>query len=80
MFLDDATSAVDPTIEREILDGLGETVATTTLIVAHRVSTIRLAHRVIFLEDGRIAASGSHEELLSHPSYETLVSAYEDEA
>ena len=80
LFLDDATSAVDPTIEREILDGLGETVATTTLIVAHRVSTIRLAHRVIFLEDGRIAASGSHEELLSHPSYETLVSAYEDES
>jgi ATP-binding cassette subfamily B protein len=78
LFLDDATSAVDPTIERQILDGLGEEIATTTLIVAHRVSTIRLAHRVIYLENGKVAASGSHEELLANPSYEALVRAYED--
>lgn len=78
VFLDDATSAVDPTIEREILDGLGADLRATTLVVAQRLSTIRLADRVLFLEGGRIRASGTHEELLDVPSYEALVSAYED--
>ena len=80
VFLDDATSAVDPTIEREILDGLGADLQTTTLVVAQRLSTIRLADRVLFLEGGRIAASGTHDELLEVPSYQALVSAYEDPA
>jgi len=79
LFLDDATSAVDPTVEREILDGLGDQIATTTLIVAHRVSTIRLAHRVIYLEGGRIAATGTHDDLLANPNYQALVSAYDDD-
>ncbi|MCP3935270.1 MAG: ABC transporter ATP-binding protein [Actinomycetia bacterium] len=79
LFLDDATSAVDPTVEREILDALGDHLDASTLVVAHRLSTIRLADRVVYLEDGRVRATGSHDELLSIPSYEALVTAYEDD-
>src|SRR5690606_15770024 len=49
LVLDDATSAVDPTIEAEILAGLRRELDTTTLIVAHRVSTIELADRVAYV-------------------------------
>jgi ATP-binding cassette subfamily B protein len=80
LMLDDATSAVDATIEREILDGLRRALHATTLIVAHRVSTIALADRVLFLDRGRIAAAGSHDELLaSVPAYATLARAYQDD-
>ena len=77
LLLDDATSAVDARVERAILDGLRGTVAATTLVVAHRVSTIALADRVLLLEGGRIVADGTHRDLLSVPSYAALVSAYE---
>ncbi len=76
----DATSAVDARVERAILDGLRGTVAATTIVVAHRVSTIALADRVLLLEDGRIAADGTHHELLAVPAYAALVRAYEEEA
>jgi ABC-type multidrug transport system fused ATPase/permease subunit len=78
LVLDDATSAIDPTVEARILAGLGTELAATTLIVAHRLATIRLADRVIYLDEGRIAAAGTHEELLAHAGYEALVRAYED--
>ena len=77
LLLDDSTSAVDPIVEREILDALAAELHTTTLVVAHRVSTIRLADRVLFLLDGRITGSGTHEELLNIAAYEELVRAYE---
>jgi ATP-binding cassette subfamily B protein len=81
LMLDDATSAVDPTVERQILDGLPETLRATTLVVAHRLSTIALADRVLFLDGGRIAASGTHRELLeSVPAYASLARAYEQDA
>jgi ATP-binding cassette subfamily B protein len=77
LVLDDATSAVDPVIERQILDGLRESLRATSLIVANRISTIGLADRVLFLEGGRIAASGMHHELLaSEPTYAALTKAY----
>src|SRR5207237_4636165 len=63
LILDDATSAVDPTVEGAILAGLRGTLDTTTIVVAHRVSTIELADRVLFLDQGRLVAVGSHEEL-----------------
>lgn len=80
LVLDDATSAVDPVIEAEILDGLRRSLHTTTLVVAHRNSTIELADRVAFLVDGRVAAEGAHAQLLSLPAYRELVRAYTVEA
>ena len=80
LLLDDATSAVDPTVERAILDGLRTSVAATTLVVAHRVSTIALADRVLLLDGGRVAAEGTHAELLAVPAYAALVRAYEQDA
>lgn len=77
LLLDDATSAVDPTIEAQILEGLRAGDA-SLLIVAHRLSTIMLADRVVYLDDGVIAASGSHSELLALPGYQALVHAYEE--
>lgn len=80
LILDDATSAIDPSVEGQILTGLGAELATTTVVVAHRVSTIRLADRVLFLEAGRVAALGPHDELLATvPAYAALVRAYEQE-
>ena len=77
MILDDATSAVDPTVEAAILEGLRGDLRTTLVVVAYRVSTIALADRVVFLDGGRVVAEGTHRELLSHPSYEAMVRAYE---
>ena len=76
LLLDDATSAVDPTVEAEILSGLGGQ-DMTVLMVAHRLSTIKLADRVAYIEDAKIVATGSHEDLLEHDGYKTLVQAYE---
>jgi ABC-type multidrug transport system fused ATPase/permease subunit len=78
LILDDATSAVDPTIEAEILAGLRRELETTLIVVAYRLSTIRLADRVLYLEDGRLRATGSHEELMaSQPGYAAMIHAYE---
>jgi ATP-binding cassette, subfamily B, bacterial len=80
LLLDDATSAVDATVESRILRGLRDELRMTTLIVAHRVSTIALADRVFFMQEGRIVASGTHTELLaSNTDYEAMVRAYEQE-
>ncbi|CAB4810550.1 unannotated protein [freshwater metagenome] len=80
LILDDATSAVDPVIESAILRDLRCSLETTTLVVAHRVSTIELADEVVFLDEGRIVATGSHTDLLaSNPGYARLVHAYVDQ-
>jgi ABC-type multidrug transport system fused ATPase/permease subunit len=65
LILDDATASVDATTESKIRDGLREAMhERTTIIIAHRLSTIALADEVIVLDDGRIAARGTHEELV----------------
>lgn len=66
LILDDATSAVDPTKEHEIRDAMVEVMrGRTTLVIAHRPATIALADRVVLLADGRVAATGTHAELLA---------------
>jgi ABC-type multidrug transport system fused ATPase/permease subunit len=78
LILDDATSAVDPAIEADILGALRAELRTTLIVVAYRLSTIRLADRVIFLENGRVAGTGTHEELMqSTPGYAAIIRAYE---
>jgi ATP-binding cassette subfamily B protein len=65
LILDDATASVDATTESQIRAGLREVMrGRTTLIIAHRLSTIALADEIVVLDGGRIAARGTHEELL----------------
>ena len=80
LILDDATSAIDPVVEAGVLANLRRSLSATTLVVAHRLATIRLADRVVFLADGRVAAEGRHTDLLGVPAYAELVRAYERDA
>jgi len=65
LILDDATSSVDPTKEHEIRDSLRVVMrGRTTIVIAHRPATIALADRVALVDGGRVAAEGTHEELL----------------
>jgi len=65
LILDDATASVDASTEAKIRLGLREAMrGRTTLIIAHRLSTISLADEIVVLDAGRIAARGSHDELL----------------
>jgi ATP-binding cassette subfamily B protein len=66
LILDDALSHVDTHTEEEILRHLGEyTRGRTTILIAHRTSTLRGADRIVALEDGAIAETGTHDELLA---------------
>ena len=75
LVLDDATSAVDVHVETGIYDALRALLKTrTTIVIAHRLSTIALASRVLLLDEGRVVASGSHEELLANvPLYSEIL-------
>ncbi|HEY1704957.1 MAG TPA: ABC transporter ATP-binding protein [Trebonia sp.] len=82
LILDDATSAIDVRVEQEIYSELSkQTENRTTLLIAHRMSTISLASRVVLLDEGRIIADGTHAELSATvPRYlEILAQAASDE-
>lgn len=75
LVLDDATSAIDVKVESKIHSELLELMKDrTTIVIAHRLSTISLAQRVIFLDEGRIVASGTHKELVrTEPRYQQVL-------
>jgi ATP-binding cassette subfamily B protein len=65
LILDDALSSVDTITEERILNGLSSVMRNrTTVLVSHRISTVKNADRIVVLEKGRIAEEGTHEELL----------------
>ena len=84
LILDDSVSAVDTRTEKIILDNLKSSRANkTTLLIAHRISTVERLDKIIFLDDGKIEAVGSHDELYtSCPKYRRMVDLQrlEDEA
>ena len=75
LILDDSVSAVDTETERTIINNLRETrKGKTTILIAHRVSTVEKMDKIIFVDDGKILAVGSHEELLkTSKDYRTTV-------
>ena len=81
LVLDDATSAVDPEVERAILAGLRAGSGTTVVMVAYRMSSVALADRVVHLESGRVVDVGTAAELLERDAgFQDLALAYQREA
>ena len=66
VILDEATSSVDVATERQIQEGLANLFASrTSLVIAHRLTTVRNADQIVFLKQGRIVERGTHDELLA---------------
>jgi ATP-binding cassette, subfamily B, bacterial len=81
LILDDATSAVDARTEEQINEGLRTVLAgRTTLLVAHRRSTLHLADRVVVLDEGRVIDEGTHDELAARSAvYRGLLTGLDDD-
>ena len=82
LVLDDATSAVDPQVEAEIHETLRRVMhGRTTLLIAHRRSTLQLADQIAVLDQGRLVDQGSHEELMARcPLYRLLLAGPGEDA
>ena len=81
LILDDATSAVDARVEESIHDALRHIMTDrTTLLIAHRRSTLHLADRIVVMEHGQVVEHGTHDELFARSAtYRTLLSGLEEE-
>ena len=75
LILDDSVSAVDTKTEKTILENLAATRAgKTTILIAHRISTIEKMDKILFIDDGKLAAQGKHEDLYENcPAYRKMV-------
>jgi ATP-binding cassette, subfamily B, bacterial len=74
LILDEATSALDAELEAKVQEALERLIqGRTTFVIAHRLSTVVNADRILVLKDGRILESGTHEELLEHNGYYTTL-------
>ncbi|MDN4474257.1 ABC transporter ATP-binding protein [Demequina sp. SYSU T00192] len=81
LVLDDATSAVDPRVEREILTGLAGDDGPTVLVIAYRLASIMLADHIVHVERGAVVDAGTHAELIARDAgYRELVLAYEEDS
>jgi ATP-binding cassette, subfamily B, bacterial len=80
LILDDATSAIDANVEEAIHDALRQIMAgRTTVLIAHRRSTLHLADRIVVMEAGRVVDEGRHEELMERSArYRSLLSGLEE--
>ncbi|MGE0864766.1 MAG: ABC transporter ATP-binding protein [Vicinamibacterales bacterium] len=73
LFFDEATAALDNQTEREVTDAIAAVHGTRTVIaIAHRLSTVKACDQLIYLKDGRVAAAGTYQELLSVPGFRQL--------
>ncbi|MFI5724722.1 ABC transporter ATP-binding protein [Streptomyces cyaneofuscatus] len=81
LILDEAVAAVDPQTEARIQEALARLVAgRTTVVIAHRLDTVREVDRIVVLADGSVEAAGTHEELLAtSPTYRALLAAHSAE-
>lgn len=85
LILDEPTASLDVRLEHELYERFNElSRGQTTLLVSHRFSTVRMAQRIVFMENGRIVEDGSHEELMSKRGrywslYEIQASHYREE-
>ena len=82
LILDDSLSAVDTKTEKNLLQNLQkERGGKTTILIAHRISTIEQMDKIVYIDDGKIIAVGTHEELLATcPSYEAMAELQKLEA
>ncbi|MEU3209249.1 ABC transporter transmembrane domain-containing protein [Streptomyces cyaneofuscatus] len=81
LILDEAVAAVDPQTEAKIQEALARMVAgRTTVVIAHRLDTVREVDRIVVLADGSVEAAATHEELLAtSPTYRALLAAHSAE-